>query len=145
MEERPSVPFNDDTPLDKAVPSNSNYLSKEDVDPPILVEIAYMTSDVVEADGKSDQKAVLHFTGDVKPLILNHTNKETLKAVTGAQTAGQVKGKQIILFNDPTVSFGKKLTGGVRMRAAQQEPVAAPVSHVPDIHEDIPYEDISRR
>ena len=99
----PSTPISDDMPLDQAVPSNSKYISKEDVDPPILVQIAYMTTDDVEADGITRQLAVLHFHGDVKPLILKHTNKELLKAITGAQTAGQVKDHQIVLYNDPTI------------------------------------------
>ncbi len=150
---RPSTPINDDMPLDKAVPSNSKYISKEDVDPPILVQIAYLTSDQVENDGKLSDVAVLHFHGDVKPLILKHTNKELLKAITGAQTAGAVKDHQIVLYNDPSIMFGTRVVGGVRIRAAQQAPAAAPVSHVPGVnqappaalpgdpgsHEDIPY------
>ncbi|GAF83248.1 unnamed protein product, partial [marine sediment metagenome] len=37
-------------------------------------------------------------------------------------------GKQIVLWADPTVSFGGKLVGGVRVRPhTQAAPVAAPV------------------
>jgi len=118
------------TSLDDAAPSQSNYLSKEDVDPPILVQIAYMTSDEVESNGVKNTVGVLNFNGDVKPMILKPTNREILKAITGATTVEQLRGVQIVLYNDPTIAFQGKLTGGIRIRAAQAAP-AEPVSYVP--------------
>lgn len=148
-----SVPLNDDMPLDKAVPSTSRYLSKEDVDPPILAQIAYLSHEDVEGDRGVEQKAVLYFNGDMKPLILNIANRELLKAVTGAQTAGQVKNKQIVLYNDQSIMYGKKLTGGIRIRSAEQplavpaqQPYATPTAPPPnagpgsqDFDDSIPY------
>jgi len=134
MDERASVPMNDDTPLDQAVPSNSKYLSKEDVMEPLLVQIYIMTTDEVEGDNNQiEQRAVLHFHGDVKPLIVNQTNKELLKAVTGAQTVGQLRNQQVILYNDPTIMFGRKMVGGIRVRSAQQQPMTGhiPVAPIP--------------
>ena len=123
-----SVPISDDTPLDQAVPSNSKYLGKDDVFEPMLVQIWQMTTDEVDGDaGAIEQRAVLHFHGDVKPMILNQTNKELLKAITGATTAGGVKNHQIILYNDPTIMFGRKMVGGLRIRSAQQQP--APMAY----------------
>jgi hypothetical protein len=126
-DDRSSTPFPDDTPLDKAVPKNSKFLSKEDVDPPLLVQIFQMTTDQVEGDHGIEDRAVLYFHGNVKPLILNNTNKELLKAITGATTTGGVKNHQIILYNDATIMFRGKMTGGIRIRAATQPaPVTAP-------------------
>jgi len=126
-EERASVPMSDDTPLDQAVPSNSKYLSKEDVAQPMLVHIYMMTTDEVEGDNNQiEQRAVLHFHGDVKPFILNQTNKELLKAVLGAETIGQIRNRQVILYNDPTIMFGRKMVGGIRIRSAEAPPAAAP-------------------
>ena len=126
-DEHMSTPIPDDMPLDKAVPRNSKYLSKEDVDPPLLVQIFKMTTDQIDGDLGPEEKAVLHFHGDVKPFILGPTNKNMLKAITGATTVGEVRNHKIILYNDPTVAFRGKLTGGVRMRSAVQTPVATAV------------------
>jgi len=139
-DERASVPLNDDLPLDQAVPSKSKYIAKEDCEPPLLVQIAYMTQDDVEVDGKVDSCAVLHFNGDIKPLILNNTNKELLKVLTGAQTVGQLRGHHVVLWVDPTIMFGRKMVGGVRIRAANAQPgtQAAYVPPTQDSHDDIP-------
>jgi len=121
--------MSDDTMLDKAVPKNSKFISKEDVDPPLLVQIFNMTTDQVEGDaGMIEERAVIHFHGDVKPLILNQVNKELLKAITGATTVGQLRNQQIILYNDMTVMYKGKLTGGVRIRSAQQQAPIQPVA-----------------
>ena len=120
----PGPAFNDNTPLDEAVPSQSNYVKKEECGDGILVEIAYMTRDDVDGG----QKGCLHFNGDVKPLLLNPTNRDTLMAITGATTTGELRGKQIVLFNDLTVTYPGRPNGGVRIRSAQLQ---TPVSHVP--------------
>ena len=109
--------FDDNATLDSTVPSQSKYLSKEDVEPPLLLTVAGMRLDELEIEGQRERKAVLYFAEDVKPMILNNTNKELLKAATGGETVGQIKGKQIVVFNDPTVMFGKKAVGGIRIRA----------------------------
>ncbi len=148
-DERASVPFGDNTTLDEAVPRKSNYLSKEDCDPPILVQIAWLAQDEIKVDNDQiENRAVLYFHGDIKPLILNPTNRDTLKALLKANTAADLKDKQIVLFNDLTVSYQGRV-GGVRIRSAQHQ---APVSHVPvaptappaadyapDFNDDIPF------
>jgi hypothetical protein len=114
--------LNDAMSLDDAVPSNSKYLAKEDVGQGMLVHISHMTLDDVESDNVINRLAVLHFHGDVKPLILKKTNKELLKIATGATTIAGVKDKQVILYNDPTIIFQGRLVGGIRIRAPQQQP-----------------------
>ena len=134
-DERASVPFGDNVSLDEAVPRKSKYLTKEECDPPILVQIAWLAQDEVkDNDGKIEMLGVLYFNGEIKPLILNATNRDTLKAILHANTAADLKGKQIILFNDLTVSFQGRV-GGVRIRSSQQE---APVSHVPQAQPPYP-------
>ena len=129
-DERASVPFGDDTTLDDAVPRQSKYLSKEDCDPPILVQIAYLAQDEIKVDNDAiENRGVLYFHGDTKPLILNATNRDILKAILGVTSAGQLKNQQIVLYNDLTVVFRGKV-GGIRIRSAQQQ-MAQPVSHIP--------------
>ena len=155
-EDRTSVPMDDNMSLDQAVPSKSKYLSKEDCEPPLLVQIHYMSMDEVEGDNNViEHRAVLHFHGDVKPLILNNTNKELLKAITGATTIGQLRNQTVTLYNDPTIMFGRKMVGGIRIRAAgapapqglpQTAPPPAPAApeqgpapNPPMANDEIPY------
>ena len=111
----------DEMTLDDAVPRQSKYCSKEDVGQGTLVVISHMTMDDIEGDHGTERRTVLHFHGDIKPLILNQTNKELLKIATGANTIGGVKEKQIVLYNDETIMFGGKMTGGIRLRAKRQD------------------------
>lgn len=114
--------FDDDTSLDSVVPSTSKYLAKEDVDPPLLLTVGGITLDEMEIEGNRERKSVLHFKEpNTKPMVLNNTNKELLKAVTGGRTVGEIRGKQIVVYNDPTVMFGKKAVGGIRIRAPKNQ------------------------
>ena len=122
----------DDTTLDDAVPRQTKYLAKEDCDPDVLVTIAGMTLDDIERDdGKNDRRAILHFHGDLKPLVLNQTNKELLKEITGATTVGGVKNKKVVLYNDATIIFKGKMVGGIRLRAAKNQPQEDDDSEIP--------------
>lgn len=123
--------LSNETTLDDAVPRQSKYLAKEDCDPAILVTISGMTMDEIEVDNEQERRTVLHFNGELKPMILNQTNKELLKAITGANTVGGVKGKKVVLYNDPTISFKGKLVGGIRMRAAKNQPQDDEYADVP--------------
>ena len=147
-----NAPFNEDMPLEEAVPRNSKYVGKEDVDPPIVVQIAYMTREDVETDRGAQEKTILYFNGDIKPLIVNSSNNTLLMSVTGVRTPRELRGKQIVLWNDPTVMYKGKLTGGVRIRSADQpltaqQPYAAPQGQTPpnagpgsqDFDDSIPY------
>lgn len=119
--------------LDDAVPRKSKFLTKEDCEPPILVTISHMSIEEIEGDHGPEQRTVLHFDGDeIKPLVLNQTNKELLKAATGAEKVGDVKHKQIVLFNDPNIMFAGKKTGGIRLRGPRKQPV-------PEYDDDIPF------
>ena len=129
-----STPLPDDMTLDAAVPSKSKYLAKEDCEPPVLAQIHGVTMDDVEADNKMEKRTVLHFHGNLKPLILNQTNKELLKAITGANTIGELRNKNIVLYNDPTIMFAGKMVGGIRIRAATgagQQPASSGVVNAP--------------
>jgi len=123
----------DNTTLDDAVPRQSKYLTKEDVGQGLLLTVASVTMDEIEMDGRSERRTVLHFNGDSKPMVLNQTNKELLKVATGETTVGGIRGKTIVLFNDPTIMFRGEMKGGIRIRKAKNQPA-------PDFDEDeIPF------
>lgn len=112
-----------DMPLDQAVPKESKYLTKDEVgEVGKNLTINNLTREEMDTDNnKSEVKTVLHFT-EGKPMVLNQTNKELLKVVLKANTVGDLMGKTVNVFNDPTVSFGGRVTGGLRIRAAVDKP-----------------------
>ena len=67
-----------------------------------------------------EMKWVVHFS-ECKPLVLNSTNGQLISNALSSPETDDWAGKQIVLYNDPNVSFGGKLTGGVRARAVQAQ------------------------
>ncbi len=125
----------------------SKYLKKTDVEPPILVTIARITQENLAQQGQEpEMKYVLHFAEDLKPMVLNSTNGQLIAMVLGSEETDDWNGKQIVLYNDPNVSFAGKLTGGIRARAKKTQtvetenpaPVAAPAGDFDDL-EDVPF------
>ena len=116
------IPIDDSLSLDAAVPRKSKYLTKEDCNPAILVQISHLSMDDVESDNVVERCTILNFHGDTKPMILNLTNKELLKVATGEVTAGGIKHKKIVIYNDETVMFGGKMVGGARIRKPLNQP-----------------------
>ena len=106
----------------------SKFLTKNDVTPPILVTMRNVEPANVAKEGcEPEMKFGLHFDELDKPLILNSTNGMIIAAVTGSQESEGWIGKKIVLYFDPNVSFGGKLTGGIRCRAPKAAPVTAAV------------------
>lgn len=108
---------------DTLVESKSKYLKQSDVgEDGRVLTVKGFRREVLDTDDGQEEKTVLHFVEDVKPMVLGPTNKELLRVATGAITPGEAKGKQILVFADPTVMFGGKATGGLRIRKAQAAP-----------------------
>ena len=59
----------------------------------------------------------LQFEEVEKPMVLNSTNGQIIAAITGSEESIHWAGHKLVLFDDPTVSFGGKLVGGIRVRA----------------------------
>lgn len=115
--------------FDQLVPKNSKYLSKEDVgEDGLILTIRGVRMETLKTDEGDEDKVVLHFEEDVKPMVLNRTNSQLLGAATGAKNAGEAKGKQIVVYNDPTVGFGGKITGGLRIKKIAGAPKPAPAA-----------------
>lgn len=113
----------DNLSFDQLVPSSSKYLTKDDVgEDGLLLTIKGFSREVLESDGAQDEKTVMHFAEDVKPMVLNRTNSQLVALITGAKVAGEAKGKKIVVYNDPTISFGGKITGGIRLRKPHGQP-----------------------
>lgn len=116
---------------------NSKFLAQGDVkERPLLLTMTTVSQENVAKEGvEPEMKWCLHFEESDKPLVLNQINMQLIAQITGSTNSDNWAGKKVVLFNDPTVSFGGKLTGGIRVRApknqAKPAAVAAPAA-VPD-------------
>ena len=99
----------------------TNYLSKNDVEPPAVLKITKCEQIDVSLDSEPEElKWILHFAGDYKPLILNWTNINLIAATLGSEETSDWIGKDITLFNDKSIMFKGKVTGGIRVYIPQQ-------------------------
>jgi len=121
---------------------NSNFLKKEDIEPPRLVTISDCTEVNVAKEGAPEElRWALHFKELEKPMILNSTNGQIIAKITGSEESDDWDGHKIVLYHDPNVSFGGKLVGGIRVRApkagSKPSPATAPEEELED--DDIPF------
>lgn len=130
--------------FDELVPTNSKYLKQSDVgeDGMVLTIKGFKQEELESDDGSAETKVILYFMEDMKPMVLNKTNSQLLGKATGAQTAGEARGKQIVVYSDPSVGFGGKMTGGLRIKRYSTGIPAQPVQRVAvpfdDFKNDIP-------
>ncbi len=97
---------------------SSKFLTKNDVEPAIMVTIkGYKQMNVAMESVAPEEKYVLYFNELEKPLVLNRTNGELISDITGSNDFDNWIGKKVVLWNDRTVSFAGKITGGIRVRA----------------------------
>jgi len=107
----------------------TKYLKKEDCTPDKLVTIARVVQEDLSMENQPPEMKWVMFIqeniasdGTNKPFVLNWTNIQLCAQATGSENTDDWPGKKIVLFNDPNVSFGGKLTGGIRIRAAKNQP-----------------------
>jgi hypothetical protein len=125
--------------LDELVTSKSEYLKKEDVgEAGVNLTIKAFKKVRLKGDGGEEEKIVMMFEEDYKPMVLNLTNKNRLKAATGAKTTDDVKGKVINVYNDPMVDFGGEIVGGLRIRKSTAPP-PPPAQADPGFNDDVPF------
>ncbi len=132
---------------------DSNYLTKEDCEPNIQVTVSHCKEeDVSMANQPARMKHVLYFEGIEKGMVLNLTNFQRIAQLSGRDDTDNWKGVQFTLYNDPTVDFGGKLVGGIRVWVPQAAPPGMPpqvpatppptdadVPFNPDEPDDVPY------
>lgn len=109
----------------------SNFLTRADVGRGVLVTIRQIFQDNVAKTGAPEEmKWCMSFDEFEKPMVLNSTNGNIIAAIIKSEETDEWPGHKIVLYDDPTVSFGGKLVGGIRVRAPRGQ-AAAPAKHVP--------------
>ena len=113
---------------DEPLPRDSEYLGADDLDSnvePVLTIKNLYRGKVTLSRGK-EVKNVIVFAeekangviGDVRPMILNSTNRQMLKKLYGQVTAAVLEGKQVQLYIEHGVRnpSNGELTDGIRIR-----------------------------
>lgn len=106
---------------------DSEYLGAEDIDDDIepVLTIAGLWNGMVTLQRGKENKDVLSFQEDhvpginqVRPLIVNSTNRKTLRKLFGDAKASTLTGKQIQLYIDHKVRDPQDggMTDGIRVR-----------------------------
>jgi len=94
------------------------YLTKDDVHEPVNVHIADVAIKSLGSGENAEEKPVLMFTENMRPMVLNATNWDILEKAFG-NDSDLWHDKAIQLYADPTVSFGGKQVGGIRIRVSR--------------------------
>ncbi len=115
----------------------SKYLKKEDVGNGVMATIASFEKVNIAMDGSPAQwKWSMRFEELDKPLLLNSTNIRLCQMIFNSSDTDDWLGNKIVLYNDPTIQFQGKFTGGIRLRAPKQQKVKPTVE---DLDDDIPF------
>lgn len=110
----------------------SKFLTRADVGTGVLVTIREIFQDNVAKEGAPQElRWCISFDECEKPMVLNSTNGQIIAHITKSEETDNWPGHKIVLFDDPNVSFGGKLVGGIRVRAprgqaAKATPIPAP-------------------
>ncbi len=99
-----------------------SFLKQEDVPKPTKVLIESIGYETLKNGDDDEEKLVARFVGNDKGLVLNRTNCESLEEILGTDDYDSWAGNAVVLWTDPTVKFGGKTVGGLRIRSATPKP-----------------------
>jgi len=118
----------------------SKFLKQSDIGTGVLMTVRGCNPHNVAKEGaEPEQKWCLEFEESDKPLVLNSTNIQLCERIFASDDTDYWVGKRLVLYVDPTVSYGGKVIGGIRVRAPKPQKAAAPVvkAPLPPVTEDL--------
>ena len=101
---------------------NSRFLTQHDVgENGRVVTVASVDQQNVAPENQPKElKWVMHFEEEwAKPLVLNRVNTELAAKVLKSDDTDDWAGKQLVAYQDPTINYGGKVIGGIRLRAVK--------------------------
>ena len=90
----------------------SKWLSAADVPDGCKATVIEVTEELVGRE--KEEKFVVHFAEFKKPLVLNKTNAESLRDISGSEYIDEWEGVEVRLTT-PTVEFGGKSVPAIRI------------------------------
>lgn len=116
--------------IDKLVPTNSKFLTKDDVgEEGKNLTIAGFDQTEIKSDNGTETKAIVHWRENFKPMVLNKENATRLKMIFKTSNTDQMIGGVVNVHNDPFIQFGGRQTGGVRIRPTAHAAQRTPTTH----------------
>jgi len=111
---------------------NPNYLGTYAIDPDsdLVLTIKDAKQEMISnPKGEDEEKLVLYFKEDQKPLIMNVTNSKQIEKIYGTPYIEEWIGKKIQLYIDDNIkAFGETVTG-VRIRPKKPKKPKLSPSH----------------
>ena len=110
----------------------SKYLKTTDVPDPVIVTIRGVKQVNIAKEGDAPEyKWIIGFKEFEKTMVLNSTNLHVAAKVLRSDDTDDWRGKEIILYTDPNVSFKGEVVGGLRFRGQEKAPVKAAPRQAP--------------
>ena len=103
----------------------SEYFGGQDLpnlDEKITVTIKAYDIEVIRTQKGEVKKGVLHFEENIKPWIVSKEKLLPIKNKYGPEADNWI-GKRITLYFDPSIKFGREVTGGVRAEIPREAPL----------------------
>lgn len=101
---------------------NSRFLTQHDVgeDGRVVTVQSVDQQNVAPENQPRELKWVMHFEEEwAKPLVLNRVNTELAAKILKSDDTDDWAGKQLVAYQDPTINYGGKVIGGIRLRAVR--------------------------
>lgn len=109
----------------------SKYMKRSDLDEYEGERIVTITKigkvNVAQDDDPPEMKWAMRFKEFDKPMILNSTNIQLCAKACDSDDTDDWIGKRVTIYDDPNVSFGGKLVGGLRIKKAPKQRQADPM------------------
>lgn len=116
----------------------SKFLRKEDFPDDQILTIRGCKLEQVGREDDPEERWVLYFKELPKGMVLNITTIRVLEQSYGGDT-DQWVGNKVKVYNDPNVTFGGKITGGLRLRTPTIKKVESPPKVADEFSDDIPF------
>lgn len=97
--------------------TNPNYLGAYAFDDgkDMIVQVKDIKMEMVQNQQGREEKNVMYFEGNIKPLVLNSTNMKAIEKATGTAYLDEWVGKKLQLYVTLVPAFGTT-TDAVRVR-----------------------------
>jgi len=115
------------------------YLRGADLEDDVDLTIKDVEMQLIDKEDL-DTKPVVSFE-DGKPMVLNGVNWDAIQEMYGEDTDGW-RGKKIRLWFNPSIEFGGKRVGGIRVRGIHELPEGWSKSKIPSKSADVNESDI---
>jgi hypothetical protein len=108
--------------------SNSRYLTRNDCGDGLKGCIKTVVKENIAPEGANPELGyVVLFTNLEKGMVLNKTRGDQIAEIAGSKKFRNWVGVWIEMFNNPTVIFRGKITGGIRVRKPDDHSPNRPV------------------